>query len=108
MKTKLSVAMALCALALASSQALAQGREIRVGLTGTFTGPTAALGIPYRQAAELFPAEVGGRPVKWSTLDDAGDPATAVKNARRFVDEERVDAIRGSTSPPTSVAIFDI
>jgi branched-chain amino acid transport system substrate-binding protein len=86
----------------------AQSREIRIGLTGTFTGPTAALGLPFRQAAELFPNEIGGRPVKWIILDDGGDSGNAAKNARRFIDEERVDAILGSTSPPTSVAVIDI
>jgi branched-chain amino acid transport system substrate-binding protein len=46
--------------------------------------------------------------VKWILLDDGGDPAAAVKNARRFVDEDQVDAILGSTSPPGSMAMFDV
>ncbi|MET0674233.1 MAG: ABC transporter substrate-binding protein, partial [Bradyrhizobium sp.] len=82
--------------------------EIRIGVTGTFTGPAAAIGIPYRQASELFPSQVAGKPVKWIVLDDGGDPAAAVKNARRFVDEDQVDAIMGSTSPPGSMAMFDV
>ncbi len=82
--------------------------EIRIGVTGTFTGPAAAIGIPYKQASELFPSQVAGKPVKWIVLDDGGDPAAAVKNARRFVDEDQVDAILGSTSPPGSMAMFDV
>jgi branched-chain amino acid transport system substrate-binding protein len=82
--------------------------EIRIGVTGTFTGPAAAIGIPYKQASELFPANVAGRPVKWIVLDDGGDPSVAVKNARRFTDEDQVDAILGSTSPPGSIAMFDV
>jgi branched-chain amino acid transport system substrate-binding protein len=82
--------------------------EIRIGVTGTFTGPAASIGIPYKQAAELFPAKIGGLPVKWILLDDAGDPGAAVRNARRFTDEEQVDAILGSTSPPGSIAMFDV
>jgi branched-chain amino acid transport system substrate-binding protein len=82
--------------------------EIRIGVTGTFTGPAASIGIPYRQAAELFPAKIGGRPVKWILLDDAGDPGAAVRNARRFTDEDQVDAILGSTSPPGSIVMFDV
>jgi branched-chain amino acid transport system substrate-binding protein len=96
--------VASIALCLAS----AESREIRIGLTGTFTGPAAALGVPYRQASELFPSEIAGQPVKWIVLDDGGDPATAVKNAHRFIDEEKVDAILGSTSPPGSIAMFDV
>lgn len=96
------------AMALLGGAALAQGREIRIGMTGTFTGPTAALGLPFRQAAELFPAEIGGRAIRWIMLDDAGDPGAAVKNARRFIEEDKVDAILGSTSPPTATAIIDV
>jgi branched-chain amino acid transport system substrate-binding protein len=85
----------------------AAAREIRIGVTGTFTGPAAAIGIPYKQASELFPNEISGQPVKWIVLDDGGDPSTAVKNALRFIDKENVDAILGSTSPPGSIAMFD-
>ena len=86
----------------------AAAQEIRIGLTGTFTGPNASVGIPYRNAAEIFPPTMGGVPVKWIVLDDGGDPTTALKNARRFVDEDKVDAIVGSTSTPTATALFDL
>lgn len=82
--------------------------EIRIGITGTFTGPAAAIGIPYKQASELFPSKIAGRPITWIVLDDGGDPGAAVKNARRFTDEDKVDAILGSTSPPGSIAMFDV
>src|SRR5450631_3610088 len=85
----------------------AAAREIRIGVTGTFTGPAAAIGVPYKQASELFPNEIAGQPVKWIVLDDGGDPSTAVKNALRFIDKENVDAILGSTSPPGSIAMFN-
>lgn len=86
----------------------ATAQEIRIGLTGTFTGPNASVGIPYRNAAEIFPPTMGGVPVKWIVLDDGGDPTTALKNARRFVDEDKVDAIVGSTSTPSATALFDV
>jgi branched-chain amino acid transport system substrate-binding protein len=95
-------------MAVLGGQSRAQEREIRIGITGTFTGPTAALGIPYRQAAELFPAKIAGRAVRWIILDDGGDAGNAVKNARRFIDEEHVDAILGSTSPPPAMAMIDV
>lgn len=101
---RFSVALvsAVCAMA---SPALAQ--EIRIGLTGTFTGPNAAVGIPYRNAVEIFPATLGGTPVKWIVLDDGGDPTAALKNTRRFIDEDKVDAILGSTSTVTAAAMMD-
>ncbi len=83
-----------------------EGREIRIGFTGTFTGPAAAIGIPNRQAAELFPREIAGQPVKWMVLDHGSDPSVAVKNMQRFLDEG-VDAVLGSTSPPGSIGMFD-
>ena len=99
------VAASIVAAGLVSAAA---AQEIRIGLTGTFTGPNASVGIPYRNAAEIFPPTMGGVPVKWIVLDDGGDPTTALKNARRFVDEDKVDAIVGSTSTPTATALFDV
>ena len=97
----------LTAFALCISPAAARD-DIRIGVTGTFTGPAAAIGIPYKQASELFPAKVAGRSVTWIVLDDGGDPGAAVKNARRFTDEDKVDVFLGSTSPPGSMAMFDV
>lgn len=107
MKKFLTTLLASCVVAIASAPAEAR-EEIRIGITGTFTGPAASIGIPYQQAATLFPTEIAGRPVEWVVLDDAGDPNRAVRNARRFTEDLEVDAILGSTSPPGSMAIFDV
>ena len=108
MKRALLTAFGLLALMAVWASPAAARDELRIGVTGTFTGPAAAIGIPYKQASELFPANVAGRPVKWIVLDDGGNPSQAVKNARRFTDEDQVDAILGSTSPPGSIAMFDV
>jgi len=81
---------------------------IKIGFTGTFTGPNASNGIPYRNATEVFPSTLGGVPAQWIVLDDGGDATQAMRNARRFVDVDRVDVIVGSTSSPTSMTLFDI
>lgn len=99
-------ALALVAALIMGQPALAQ--EIKVGLSGTFTGPNATNGIPYRNAAEVFPTSIAGVPVKWILLDDATDPTTAVKNARKFVDEDKVDIVLGSTSTVTAAAMMDV
>ncbi|NNM75160.1 ABC transporter substrate-binding protein [Enterovirga aerilata] len=101
-----SVAAALVAATAFSAPALAQ--DIKVGLSGTFSGPNAANGIPYRNAAEVFPKTIAGTGVQWIVVDDATDPTTAVKNARRFVDEDKVDIILGSTSTVTASAMTDV
>lgn len=90
-----------------SSVSFAQ-TPVKIGLTGTFTGPNASNGLPYRHAADVFPPTLGGHPVEWILLDDGGDATTAMKNARRFVDVDKVDAIVGSTSSPTAMTLFDI
>jgi branched-chain amino acid transport system substrate-binding protein len=89
---------------LTMSPALSQ--EVTIGMTGTFTGPNAAIGQGYKMASELFPTSVVGVPIKWIILDDGGDATTAVKNARRFVDQDKVDVILGSNSPPSATAMF--
>ncbi len=100
---------ALISLAIGLSLAApAAAQEIKIGLSGTFTGPNATNGIPYRNAAEIYPKTLGGVPVKWILLDDATDPTTAVKNARKFVDEDKVDVILGSTSTVTATAMSDV
>jgi branched-chain amino acid transport system substrate-binding protein len=99
------------AFALAATLIMAQpvlSQEIKIGLSGTFTGPNATNGIPYRNAAEIFPSSIGGTAVKWILLDDATDPTTAVKNARKFVDEDKVDIVLGSTSTVTASAMMDV
>ena len=99
------------AFALAATLIMAQpvlSQEIKVGLSGTFTGPNATNGIPYRNAAEIFPSSIGGVAVKWILLDDATDPTTAVKNARKFIDEDKVDIVLGSTSTVTASAMMDV
>lgn len=104
-RTRVSLVAVAAALLLAQP-ALAQ--EIKVGLSGTFTGPNATNGIPYRNAAEIFPSSIAGTPVKWILLDDATDTTTAVKNVRKFVDEDKVDIILGSTSTVTASAMMDV
>ncbi len=107
MQKLLTTVLGISVVAFALTPAYARD-EIRVGVTGTFTGPAASIGIPYQQAARLFPNEIGGRQVEWVVLDDGGDPNAAVRNARRFTEDLEVDAILGSTSPPGSMAIFDV
>ena len=93
------------ALLLAAAAAQAQ---ITIGVSLSATGPGAALGIAEKNTIELLPKTLGGQAVRYLILDDATDPATAGKNARRFVESDQVDAIIGSSTVPTSVAITEV
>lgn len=82
--------------------------EIVIGVSFSQTGPAAALGIAPRNTIALFPEQIGGEKLRFIVLDDATDSTNASKNARRFVSEDKVDLIIGSTASPPAIAIADI
>lgn len=90
---------------LCASSALA---EITVGVSLSLTGPTAALGIPCKNALALWPETIAGEKLKVIVLDDATDPTRAAKNARSFVTEDKIDLIVGSATTPPSLAIAQV
>ncbi len=94
------------ALAIAGALACAPAHaEITVGVSLGTTGPGSSLGIPYKNAFQLLPKTLGGEPVKYIILDDESKPDNAAKNARKFVTEDKVDAIMGSNGVPSAVAM---
>jgi branched-chain amino acid transport system substrate-binding protein len=104
--TKLHLVIAASlALSRLTVPALAQTGEITIGMTLGTTGPSAALGVPERNALDFVPKEIGGVPLKIIVLDDGGDPAAATTNARRFVTESKADIIMGSSSVPPTIAV---
>ena len=70
--------------------------DITIGVSLSLTGPTSALGIPSKNGIELWPKTIAGEKLNVIMLDDATDPTNGVKNARRFVTEDKVDVIVGS------------
>jgi branched-chain amino acid transport system substrate-binding protein len=108
MKRAFLSAAAMAAAALMGSPALAQTSEITIGITIITTGPSAALGIPERNALEFVSKQIAGHPVKLTVLDDAGDPTIATTNARRFVTEQKADIIMGSSNTPATIAVSNV
>lgn len=105
-KTKLLMTVLAGAMGgLFSSAALA---DINVGISLAATGPAAALGIPQRNSVPLLPAEIAGQKVNYIVLDDATDATAAGRNARKLVDENKVDILIGSSATPTGAAIAEI
>jgi branched-chain amino acid transport system substrate-binding protein len=106
MKTKLLMTLLAGALGgLFSGAALA---DINIGVSLSTTGPAAALGMPARNSVAILPTTVAGQKVNYIVLDDATDPTAAGRNARKLVDENKVDLIIGSSTTPTSMAIFEV
>ena len=105
--TKLSRIAAALALGIGlSCQVLAA--DLKVGFITSLSGPVSSLGIPYAkgiQAALAHKGEINGRKVVLIQLDDASDPSTAARNARKLIDEDKVDVIIGTAGSPGSLAI---
>jgi branched-chain amino acid transport system substrate-binding protein len=93
---------------LASACATLAHADLTVGVSVSATGPAASLGIPEKNTVALLPQTVAGEKVKWVLLDDATDPTTAVKNARKFAAEDKADVFIGSTTTPTSMAMLEV
>ena len=80
--------------------------QVTVGVVVSTTGPGAVLGIPYRNVFEILPKEIAGEPVQYIVLDDASDVTTGVRNAKKLIDENKVDVLVGSNSVPVTRAMM--
>jgi branched-chain amino acid transport system substrate-binding protein len=82
--------------------------DLKVGFITSLSGPVSSLGIPYAkgiQAALAYKPMVGNRKVQLIQLDDTSDPSTAARNARKLIDEDKVDVIIGTAGSPGALAI---
>ena len=99
---------ATAALALAAA---ANAQDLKVGLSVSLSGPNSSLGIPYAngmKAAVAMQPEIGGRKVQLIVLDDGSDPTASGRNARKLVEEEKVDVLMGSSGVPATIAISQV
>ena len=102
---KLNKLFALTIATLAAAPAFA---DINIGVIASLTGPAAALGAETKKAIALFPTSVGGEKVNFILLDDGTDPTNAVKNVRKLISEDKVDAILGPNLISTATAMADV
>jgi branched-chain amino acid transport system substrate-binding protein len=103
-----------CAVGAALAAAFTAGAlaaDLKVGLSVSLSGPNSSLGIPYAkgmQAAVAYKPEINGRKVQLIVLDDGSDPTAAGRNARKLVEEEKVDILMGSSGVPATIAISQV
>jgi len=98
------LALGLSALAVANALAA----DLKVGFITSLSGPVSSLGIPYEKgikAAQAYQSEVAGHKIQLISLDDASDPSTAARNARKLIEEDKVDVIIGTAGSPGALAI---
>ena len=104
MKNKKTL-LALAFTALTSTYAIA---EIKIGVSLSLTGPGSGLGIPMQKQLQLFPKTIAGEKITLIILDDATDPGKGSANTRRFVKEDKVDVIYGSSITAVAAAMTEI
>ena len=82
--------------------------DLTVGFVTSLSGPGASIGIPYEKgilAAHAFAEKVGDTNIKLIRLDDASDPSAATRDARKLVQEEKVDVLIGTSGVPGTLAM---
>ena len=83
----------------------------KIGFVTSLSGPASSIGVPYSRgiaAAKTYMSEIGGEPVDVIQLDDASDPSAATRDARKLVEEDKVDVLIGTASAPSSIAMVAV
>jgi branched-chain amino acid transport system substrate-binding protein len=86
--------------------------SIKLGGSYPFSGPASAyrsIAVGARAHFKFVNAQggVGDRKIEFMALDDAYEPARAVQNARRLIQQEEVFALFNTLGTPNNVAIWD-
>ena len=105
MKAMHRIAVALAGAGLALNTLAA---DLKVGFITSLSGPVSSLGIPYDKgikAAAAYKSVIAGHKVQLVALDDGSDPATAARNARKLIEEDKVDVVIGTAGSPGALAI---
>jgi branched-chain amino acid transport system substrate-binding protein len=108
MKNAIRVAATVAGMLLTTAAARA---EIVVGFVTALSGPAASIGIPYGRgiaAAFEYAATVNGEKIRLIQLDDGSDPSAATRNARKLVEEEKVDILIGTSTVPGAMAMIAV
>lgn len=82
--------------------------EILVGFVTGLSGPVSSIGIPNGKgiaAGQAYVGEVGGEKLRIIQLDDGSDPTASARNARKLVEQEKVDILIGTSGAPQTLAM---
>ncbi len=85
--------------------------DIVVGFVSSLSGNGSSIGIPYQKgiaAAFAYKSEINGQKVRLIQLDDGSDPSMATRNARKLIEEEKVDVLIGSATTPATIAMTSV
>jgi len=107
--TRIAAVLAVTLGPLAATHGWAQ--TLKVGVISSLSGPISALGIPYEKGMRAALAQqptIAGHKVELIVLDDASDPTTAGRNARKLVAEDKVDVLIGTSGVPGAMSIASV
>ncbi|GMO93271.1 ABC transporter substrate-binding protein [Bradyrhizobium sp. TM239] len=93
------------------SFATAARADITIGFVTSLSGPGSSIGLGYAKgiaAAYEYKAQMAGEKVRLIQLDDGSDPSAATRNARKLVEEEKVDVLIGTATVPSTVAMIAV
>jgi branched-chain amino acid transport system substrate-binding protein len=108
MKNILRIAATTAGMSLLAGPAHA---EITVGFVTSLSGPGSSIGVLYdrgMKAALEYVGSVSGEKIRLIQLDDGSDPSAATRNARKLVEENKVDLLIGTATAPSSIAMVAV
>lgn len=85
--------------------------EITVGFITSQSGPGSSIGVLYdrgMKAAVEYASSIGAEKIKLIQLDDGSDPSAATRNARKLVEESKVDLLIGTATAASTSAMVPI
>ena len=85
--------------------------EITVGFVTSQSGPGSSIGVLYdrgMKASVEYASSIGAEKIKLIQLDDGSDPSAATRNARKLVEENKVDLLIGTSTAASSSAMVPI
>lgn len=86
--------------------------EILLGMSSAQTGPLSELGLMMKQGAAVYFNKVNaaggiqGRKIKLLVYDDGYEPAKAIANTRKFIEQDKVFVLFGYLGTPISAAVL--
>jgi branched-chain amino acid transport system substrate-binding protein len=107
MKNSIAAAVVAASLGVAT----AAQAEITVGFITSQSGPGSSIGVLYdrgMKAAVEYASSVGAEKIKLIQLDDGSDPSAATRNARKLVEENKVDLLIGTSTAASTSAMVPI
>ena len=82
--------------------------EILIGFVTGLSGPVSSIGIPNGKgiaAGQAYIGEIGGEKLRVIQLDDGSDPTASARDARKLVEQEKVDILMGTSGAPQTLAM---